>query len=180
MAEQAGWRGMIGRETRRLGVGAGALVFVAIVATRALSGGGSPRPAAAADTTALPARSAEANVKPLREWLEEPLLPAGRNLFIGAAAPAITTFESGAKSVPAPADAKGERTISQMRLQSTLMGAEPSAVINGQVVREGDVVATGTAPGPHGGSQSDFRVKKIEARRVIVEQKGVALEIPLD
>ena len=64
-------------------------------------------------------------------------------------------------------------------------GSEPTAVVNGQTVREGDVVACGA--GEAGGDQaagaearSEFRVLAIEARRVIVEHKGIRLEIPME
>jgi hypothetical protein len=64
----------------------------------------------------------------------------------------------------------------QIRLQSTLMGGpHPAALMNGQMVREGDVVATGS-----GASRTTYRVLKIEARRVILEREGIRSEIPLD
>jgi hypothetical protein len=64
----------------------------------------------------------------------------------------------------------------QIRLQSTLMGGpRPAALVNGQMVREGDVVATGS-----GASRTLYRVLKIEARRVILEREGIRSEIPLD
>ena len=54
----------------------------------------------------------------------------------------------------------------QLKLQTTLMGPTPRAVVNGMSVGEGDVVA-------------EFRVFKIEARRIIVEREGIKLEIPM-
>jgi hypothetical protein len=54
----------------------------------------------------------------------------------------------------------------QLRLQSTVMGATPRALLNGDMVREGDVVAS-------------FRVLKIEPRRIVVEREGIKLEIPM-
>ena len=45
-----------------------------------------------------------------------------------------------------------------------MMGASPKALINGQLVGEGEVVA-------------GFRVLKIEARRMIIEREGIQLEI---
>jgi hypothetical protein len=45
-----------------------------------------------------------------------------------------------------------------------MMGSAPKALVNGKLVQEGDVVAS-------------FRVLKIEARGIIVEQKGIKLEI---
>ena len=65
----------------------------------------------------------------------------------------------------------------QIRLQSTLMGGpQPAALINGQMVREGDVVATTGS----GASRTSYRVLKIEARRVILEREGIRSEVPLE
>ena len=58
-------------------------------------------------------------------------------------------------------------------LQATL--ASTPALVNGQLVREGDVVATGS-----GVSRTAYRVLKIEARRVILEREGIRSEIPLE
>jgi hypothetical protein len=51
-----------------------------------------------------------------------------------------------------------------LQLQSTMLGATPSAMVNGEMVREGSLVA-------------DFRVLKIEAGKMIVEREGIKLEI---
>jgi hypothetical protein len=48
----------------------------------------------------------------------------------------------------------------KLRVQSTLMGASPKALVNGRLVGLGDVVAS-------------FRVTKIEARRIVVEREGI-------
>jgi len=61
-----------------------------------------------------------------------------------------------------------------MRLQSTVMGATPKAVIDERVVSEGDVVACGS-----GENRTTFRVLKIEPRRIIVEREGIKLEIQM-
>jgi hypothetical protein len=47
------------------------------------------------------------------------------------------------------------------------MGPNPRAVINGELVGEGDVVA-------------EFRVLKIEARRIVIEREGIRLEITMN
>jgi len=60
----------------------------------------------------------------------------------------------------------------QLKLQSTMMSAVPQALISGQMVKEGDVVAS--TPGE---SSGNFRVLKIEPRRIIVERDGIKLEI---
>jgi hypothetical protein len=73
----------------------------------------------------------------------------------------------------ARADQKREREVLvenlrgqalQLKLQSTVLGASPKALVNGQLVRVGDVVAS-------------FRVTKIEARRIVVEREGIKLEV---
>jgi len=48
----------------------------------------------------------------------------------------------------------------KLKVQSTLMGASPKALVNGRLVGLGDVVAL-------------FRVTKIEARRIVVEREGI-------
>ena len=126
----------------------------------------------------------------LRAWREAPPEPLARNLFAvdldrypqdgnkQQAAP--TTGSQGfwdelAKSMSFRADARKERQIllenlqqqaSQLRLQSTMMGASPKAVIDGEMVGEGDVIAS-------------FRVLRIEPRRIIVEREGIKLEIQM-
>jgi hypothetical protein len=53
----------------------------------------------------------------------------------------------------------------QLRLESTMTGGpQPKAMVNGELVGEGSVVA-------------GFRVLKIEARRITVEREGIQLEI---
>lgn len=64
--------------------------------------------------------------------------------------------------------------IDTLRLETTLMTSKPRAVIDGALVGVGDVVASGS-----GSSRTEFRVVKIEARRVIVEREGIKLEIPM-
>ena len=122
----------------------------------------------------------------LREWMDAPAAPLGRNLFAieldrvprdnsrTSVSPGTSGFwDELAKSMTFRADVKKERQIlvenlrqqaSQLRLESTMMGATPKAVIGGEMVGEGEVVAA-------------FRVIKIEARRIIVEREGIKLEI---
>jgi hypothetical protein len=80
-----------------------------------------------------------------------------------------------AKSMAFRADARKEQQIlkenlqqqaNQLRLQSTMMTTPPKAVIDGEMVGEGDVVAS-------------FRVLKIEPRRIEVEREGIKLEIQM-
>jgi hypothetical protein len=133
--------------------------------------------------SAAPVDSATA----LRLWMNATPAPITRNLFAVdldrypqdghrvATAPrgGQGFWDDLAKSMSFRADVKKERQTlvenlqqraSQLRLQSTLMGASPKAVIDGDLVGEGDVVAS-------------FRVLKIEPRRIIVEREGIKLEI---
>jgi len=131
-------------------------------------------------------RPASPAVMAMEQWLRSPVAPLSRNVFAvhpeyfrpaGAAAPAGTQdaglWDVLAKSNNPPADEKIKRRqaldqamhdAADLRLESTMMGSAPKALVNGKLVQEGDVVAS-------------FRVLKIEARGIIVEQKGIKLEI---
>src|SRR5688572_1868081 len=123
------------------------------------------------------------------EWRSAPIPPLARNFFavkfekfpLDGSRPAElverrdTFWDDLAKSLSSQADHKKQRQIlvenlqmqaGQLKLQTTLMGPTPRAVVNGMSVGEGDVVA-------------EFRVFKIEARRIIVEREGIKLEIPM-
>jgi hypothetical protein len=126
----------------------------------------------------------------VRGWIDSPPAPLTRNLFsvdldqfAQDGSRSVSTHNAAnqgfwdelAKSMSSRADHKKERQIyienlqrqaADMRLQSTVMGATPKAVINGALVGEGDVVA-------------QFRVVKIEARRITVEREGIKLEIQM-
>ena len=146
-----------------------------------------------AGTTRLPDNlrtqaTASATVQALLEWQRRPIAPLSRNLFVinydffpqDGSAPAPLRVQQGdgfwdhiAKSMTARADQKREREVLvenlrsqalQLKLQSTVLGASPKALVNGQLVRVGDVVAS-------------FRVTKIEARRIVVEREGIKLEV---
>ena len=132
--------------------------------------------------------STSATVQALLEWQRRPIAPLSRNLFVinydffpqDGSAPAPVHLQQGdgfwdhiAKSMTARADQKREREVLvenlraqalQLKLQSTVLGASPKALVNGQLVRVGDVVAS-------------FRVRKIEARRIVVEREGIMLEV---
>jgi len=126
----------------------------------------------------------------LQEWLGKPINPVSRNLFAirmdhfplaagtsgsESATTQQTFWEALAKSVNTRADQMEKRQnliqnltdqASQMELQSIVMGAKPKALVDGELVGEGDVVAS-------------FRVLKIESRRIIVEREGIRLEIQM-
>ncbi len=126
----------------------------------------------------------------LVEWRSAPVSPIVRNLFTvqldqyahqgGVPAPVVSRVEDGfwdelAKSLSSQADQSKQRQIQtdnavrdagKLQLQTIVMGASPKAVIHGEMVEEGSVVA-------------GFRVSKIEARRIIIEREGIRLEIPM-
>jgi hypothetical protein len=125
----------------------------------------------------------------LSGWLAAPIAPLGRNLFAvkldyfprnGASSGDEILAGQGfwdelAKSLSSRADERKEHQVlienlqqqaGQLRLQSTLMGPSPRAVINGAMVGEGGVV-------------EGFRVLGIEPRRIIIEREGIRLEVPM-
>jgi hypothetical protein len=132
----------------------------------------------------------------LSEWTREPVKPLTRNLFAvnltyyrrdGSNVTRETGergfWEELAKSRAAQTDQKKARQIlienlqlqaSQIKLQSTLMGNVPKAMVNGKLVGVGDVVAVETAE-----ARTTFRVLKIEARGMIVEHEGIKLAISM-
>jgi hypothetical protein len=133
----------------------------------------------------------------LRAWMDAAPAPLGRNLFAlnldrfpqdgnrtsTPQSEVVGFWDELAKSLVSRADVRRERQVllenlqqqaGQMRLQSTMMGATPKAVIDGALVSEGDVVACGT-----GETRTTFRVLKIEPRRIIVEREGIKLEIQM-
>ena len=93
-----------------------------------------------------------------------------------------TDDDARAKSLSSPADQEDRVNRAQhlrqqaagLRLESTVMGSTPRALINGEMVEEGEVVAYGSDQ-----ARTSFRVVKIEARRIIVEREGIKLEIPM-
>jgi hypothetical protein len=127
----------------------------------------------------------------LQEWVRKPIVPLSRNLFVvnydyfpqdgSKPAPLRAPHGDGfwdqvAKSMTQRADQKREREVlvenlrlqaAQLKVQSTVMGASPKALINGRLVGEGAVVAS-------------FRVSKIEARKIVVEREGIKLELRLN
>jgi len=128
----------------------------------------------------------------LQEWQKKPTSPLlSRTLFVvnydffpqDGSKPAPLRAPQGdgfwdqvAKSLTARADQKKEREVlvenlrlqaAQLKVQSTVMGASPKALINGELVGVGGVVAS-------------FRVAKIEARKIVVEREGIKLELRLN
>lgn len=146
--------------------------------------------ARAASTVADNLRASRANAASasLLEWTRRPVASLSRNLFAvnydffpqDGTKQAVLRAPQGdgfwdqlAKSMTSRADQKKEREVlvenlrlqaAQLKVQSTVMGASPKALINGDMVGEGDVVAS-------------FRVSKIEARRIVLEREGIKFEL---
>ncbi len=148
-----------------------------------------PRGSIAADNTHLRPKANSA-VEALMKWAADPIPAAlSRNLFAvnyeyypqdgtKPAAPVIHVphgdgfWDQVAKLMAARADVRNERAAlrenlireaEKLNLQSTLMSAPPKALVNGELVGEGDFVAS-------------FRVLRIEAQRIVIEREGIMLE----
>ncbi|WP_428939941.1 hypothetical protein [Fontivita pretiosa] len=123
----------------------------------------------------------------LQKWADAPVGPISRNLFAvrmeyfpadGSRTTETSSSNEGfweklEKSLALQADQRDKREnlianyraeASKLKLQSTMPGAQPRALVNGELVAEGSVVA-------------GFRVLKIESRRIIVEREGIRLEV---
>jgi hypothetical protein len=123
------------------------------------------------------------------KWSTAPLPPLSRNLFAvrieyfpfdGSrtvqSGPADEGFWSRLeKSMALQADQRDKQEnlranfktlAAKLRLESTMPGAQPRAMVNGELVGEGSVVA-------------GFRVIKIDARRITIEREGIQLEIQM-
>lgn len=121
---------------------------------------------------------------PVLTWLSQPRREVERNLFavrteFYAKATAETSgadsSEDPAKSGDQATDQNREKQIlmenlqtqaGKLKLQTTMMGRNPSALVNGELVKQGDTI---------GG----FKVVKIEPRRITIEQENVVLEIEM-
>jgi hypothetical protein len=80
------------------------------------------------------------------------------------------------KSMSSRADQQEQRQIlidniriaaESLKLDSTIMGATPGALVNGQLVREGSIV-------------DGFRVLRIEPRQLIIEREGIKLAVMMN
>lgn len=131
----------------------------------------------------LPGRGA------LREWMTRPISNPDRNLFAVRLQYFAKEGQQGIfqtetpgfwdeveKSMSSQADQRQQRSIlvenlrkeaGALKLQTTLMGEHPKAMINGQLVEPGGTVA-------------GFSVVQIGARRVELERDGVRLEIQMN
>jgi hypothetical protein len=125
----------------------------------------------------------------LQNWADAPPVPVSRNVFAvnmdyfpmeGSRTAQSDAPEDGfwvklEKSLAQQTDqrikhenlvASYAQQASELKLQSIVMGSQPKAMLNGELVGEGSIVA-------------GFRVLKIEARRLIVEREGIRLEIQM-
>ncbi|MGD0542480.1 MAG: general secretion pathway protein GspB [Tepidisphaeraceae bacterium] len=126
----------------------------------------------------------------LQQWARQSIRPLIRNPFAipldeyprdGASVAVGGTSQTGywdlvEKSLSSRADQQEQRQIlidnvriasASLKLQSTILGAHRGAMVNGNMVREGDTVA-------------GFRVVSIEARQVVVEREGIKLALLMD
>ncbi|HMO25085.1 MAG TPA: hypothetical protein PKB10_02340 [Tepidisphaeraceae bacterium] len=112
------------------------------------------------------------------EYFRTDNAPAGR-----AKGSTDRIWESLEKSIARGADDRRRQAIllenlrreaARLRLQTTVMGVRPSALIDGRLVYEGDVVAAGS-----GQTRIAFRVLTIEARRVVIEHEGIRLDLTM-
>jgi hypothetical protein len=135
----------------------------------------------------------------LQEFLSRPIVPLGRNLFAvqldryptdgtrpviqQATLPVETFWDELAKSMSARAERMNERQAQEDRiraaakrllLQTTVMGSQPKAMVNGQLVAEGDLVKPVTGEEE---VAAWFRVLRIEPQRIIVERDGIKLTV---
>lgn len=134
-------------------------------------------------------KPSSAAAEALQKWSEAPAAPISRNLFAVRMdyfpLDGSRTTQNGAedegfwvkleKSMSLRTDERQRREnqvasfkveAEKLKLESIMLGASPRAMIDGQLVGEGNVVAS-------------FRVIKIEARRVIIERDGIMLEIQM-
>jgi hypothetical protein len=131
------------------------------------------------------------------QWLGSPIKALDRNLFetkleyfqrldssVSDRTVVVadeTFWEQLAKSLASQADQKRQKQIrsenlqlaaSSLKLQTTIMGSVPKALIDGRMVRAGDLVETKTSS-----LSISFHVSQIEARRIVIEHDGVKIEL---
>jgi hypothetical protein len=193
------------RGLQRTALSAALAVALGALWTRSAGPVVQPAPAAAAETRVVPNLPADPVVPAspraqvndsaiaMKKWLATDIPKAAhRDLFAVnldyfpiAAANSRTSaaISQQTKSGTSPADQEEKRQnliqnlrqqAAGLRLQSTVMGRSPTALINGALVGEGSVVACGS-----GLTRTEFRVLRIESRRIIVEREGIKLDIPM-
>jgi hypothetical protein len=156
-------------------------------------------PAVARPTSSKPSASSR-----VARWLETPAPALDRNVFLmrlenfqaiavpEQSKPAARVVEEElfwdelAKSLGARADQRRQRQIwidnlagaaGQIRVETTIMGRTPVAMINGRRAGLGDALEVPLVPGSQ--QTVTFRVAAIEPRRIVVERDGMKFEIPM-
>ena len=178
------------------------IVLVVVVGRMAMNGRSGPSAANAsssfkgtatdssrAGASSASQRNTSAISGALRKWSEGSVPPLSRNLFTvrieyfpvndsrtAELAPGEEGFWSRMeKSFRVQADQKDKRDnlvenfkaqAAQLKIESIMLGPQPRAMVNGNLVAEGSVVA-------------EFRVLKIEPRRIVVEREGIKLAIDM-
>ena len=180
-------RAALSRDPKRTSLMAGLAAIMLFMWIRMLGSGPSSatasfiRRSVAAMTTAKPEPARSAGSTPVLEWLAKPKASLQRNLFLvhldfyarARDRTLATQFQESQIDVSTDEDRQKERQIlienlqtqaTRFKLQTTMMGTVPKAVINGQLVQEGDALG-------------NFIVSRIAAQRVEIRQDGVTLEI---
>jgi hypothetical protein len=126
----------------------------------------------------------------VQQWARQPMRPLARNPFAvpldyyptdGSKGDDSESTGTGywnliSKSMSSRADQQEQRQIlidniriaaESLKLDSTIMGATPGALVNGQLVREGSIV-------------DGFRVLRIEPRQLIIEREGIKLAVMMN
>lgn len=126
----------------------------------------------------------------LQKWAREKVVPLSRNLFTApldfypsddgkagnTAAAGDGFWDRLGKTVSSRADQSQQRQIlaenlrvqaGSLKLESTLTGENPEAMVSGEVVRAGSVV-------------QGFRVLEILDRKIIFEREGIKLEVSMN
>lgn len=170
-----------------------AVVLVVMIARMTLSGA---HPAAALASLVQPNRVAltpkavttNRNAAALARWLNQPAQPISRNLFatrldffptdntsVAQNSASGDFWSQLGKSIAQATDEENKREnlkesfrqqAGKLRLQSTMAGAQPRAMLNGKLVSEGNEV-------------EGFRVIRIDTRRVVLERQGFRFELTM-
>jgi hypothetical protein len=157
---------------------------------QAASTSAAPAATVLSDEPAALHRLSDSGGATLQQWARQPTRPLTRNPFAVSleyyptdvsksddpTSAGVGYWNLVSKSMSSRADQQEQRQIlidniriaaEALKLDSTIMGATPGAMVNGEMVREGSTVA-------------GFRVLKIEARQLIVEREGVKLAIMMN
>ena len=151
-----------------------------------------PAPSFLLDMPAITEDAAKsASLSRLTRWAEVPAVPPGRNLFqidlsmyssdgsrpkSSGGSARDTFWHDLEKSMTDRADQEKQRQVlvdalkadaGNLKLQTTIDGSSPKAIVNGILVGEGDVVAK-------------FRIVRIENRRITVEREGIRFEVRMN